>query len=77
MFAGAAGGSIMELIISAGLFIALTWVIAHAALIFLRADTPQESAAAPIDPISTYVDENYGSHFVEDPVSVNRSMRRL
>jgi hypothetical protein len=67
----------VELIISAGLFVALAWVIAHAALIFLRGDAAQESAAAPVDRISTYVDENYGSHFVDDPVSVNRSMRRL
>ena len=66
----------IEILIGFGLFVALAWAIAYAVLILVRADAPKESAAAPVDPISTYVDENYGSHFVDDPISINHSMRR-
>lgn len=65
-----------EIFIALSLYIALTWAIAYAVLILVRADAPQESTTAHVDPISTYVDENYGSHFVDDPISINHSMRR-
>ncbi len=66
----------IEVFIVVGLFVALAWAIVHAVLIFVRVDAPDELPAAHIDPISTYVDENYGSHFVDDPVSVNHSLHR-
>lgn len=66
----------IELYIAFGLFVALAWAIAYAVLILVRADSPGESAVTRVDPISTYVDENYGSHFVDDPISINHSMRR-
>ena len=66
----------VEILIVLSLFVALVWAIVHAVLIFVRADARAESAASQADPISTYVDENYGSHFVDDPVSVNHSLRR-
>jgi hypothetical protein len=68
--------AMIEIFIVIGLFVALAWAIVHAVLIFVRADAPGEMPAAHIDPISTYVDENYGSHFVDDPISVNHSLRR-
>ena len=65
----------IEILIVLGLLVALAWAIVHAVLIFVRAEVPDEMPAAHIDPISTYVDENYGSHFVDDPISVNHSVR--
>ena len=66
-----------EILIVLSLFIALVWAIVHAVLIVVRRKTPQGVPAAHIDPISTYIEENYGSHFVDDPISVNQSTRRL
>ncbi len=65
-----------EIFVVLSLFAALAWAIISALRIFMRGDALNESPAQRVDPISTYVDENHGSHFVEDPVSVNRSMRR-
>ena len=66
----------IEILIVLSLFIALAWALVRAALMFVRAEAPGDVPAAHTDPISTYVDENYGSHFVDDPVSVNQSIRR-
>ncbi|MDB5810762.1 MAG: hypothetical protein JWN94_2884 [Betaproteobacteria bacterium] len=65
----------IEILIVLGVFVALAWVIAHAILTFVRGDAPVAGVAPQTDPIAKYVDENYGSHFVDDPISVNRSMR--
>ena len=66
----------IEVLIVLSLFVALGWVIARAILIFVRVETPADGVAPQTDPISTYIDENYGSHFVDDPISVNRSLCR-
>jgi len=66
----------IEILTVLSLFIALAWAIVRAVLMFVRANAADDARAPHIDPISTYVDENYGSHFVDDPVSVNQSMRR-
>ena len=66
----------IEILTVLSLFIALAWALVRAVLMFVRADTADDARTAHIDPISTYVDENYGSHFVDDPVSVNQSMRK-
>ncbi len=66
----------IEIFIVLSMFAALVWAVVHAILIFVHPDAPDEISTAHSDPISTYVDENYGSHFVDDPVSVNHSMRR-
>ena len=66
-----------EIFIVLGLFAALVWAIVRAVLMLVRLDEPDESAATHGDPISTYVDENYGSHFVDDPATVDNSLRRL
>jgi hypothetical protein len=65
-----------EIFIVLSLFVALAWAIIRAVLMFVHMDASDEVPAARIDPISTYVEENHGSHFVDDPISVNRSMRR-
>ena len=67
----------IEILLVFSLFVALAWAIVHAVLIFVRPTIPQETPAAHSDPISTYIEENYGSHFIDDPVSVNQSMRRF
>jgi hypothetical protein len=66
-----------EILIVLGLFVALVWAVVRAILIILRTDSQSDGPAVHADPISTYVDENYGSHFVEDPVTVNRDLRRI
>ena len=66
----------IEIFIVLSLFVALAWAIVRAVLMIVRPDAQDDLPAGQIDPISTYVDENYGSHFVDDPISVNQSMRR-
>ncbi len=66
----------IEIFIVLSLFVALAWAIVHAVLMFVRPAMQEEMPAAHSDPISTYIEENYGSHFVDDPISINQSMRR-
>ena len=63
----------IEILTVLSLFIALAWAIVRAVLMFVRADTVDDARATHIDPISTYVDENYGTHFVYDPITLNQS----
>ena len=65
-----------EIFIVLGLFVALVWAIAHAVLIVVRGGAPHRVSASHVDPISTYIEENYGSHFIDDPISINHSLRR-
>ena len=65
-----------EFLIVLSLFAALVWAIARAILLLIHMDSPDDAPSQPVDPISRYVEENYGSHFVDDPISVNRSLRR-
>ncbi len=65
-----------EIFVVLSLFVALVWAIVRAMLMLVRSDAPDSISALSVDPISTYVDENYGSHFVDDPVSVNHGLRR-
>lgn len=64
-----------EVLIVLSLFVALAWAIVRAVLMFVRIEAVDEVPSQHPDPISTYVDENYGSHFVDDPISINHSMR--
>ena len=66
-----------EFFIETCLLIVVICVIARVVLNRMRGDVSPEHCAAPADPISTYVDENYGSHFVDDPASVRHGLRRL
>ena len=65
-----------EVCIVLSLFAALAWAIVRAVLMVVRPHESDEVPAHQADPISTYVDENYGSHFVDDPISINHSMRK-
>lgn len=66
-----------EFFIEASLLIVVVCVIARVVINRVRGDVPHEHCAGPNDPISTYVDENYGSHFVDDPASMRHGLRRL
>lgn len=64
-----------EIFIVLSLFVVLVWAIVRAVLMVVRFDVPKDFTSAHTDPIATYVDENHGSHFVEDPLTVNRHLR--
>ena len=66
-----------ELFFVLSLFIVLVWVIVRAVLLVVDIDTPEAFHDTRGDPISTYVEENYGSHFAHDSRSVNQSLRSL
>lgn len=66
-----------EVLIALSLFAALVWVVARTVLLLINVDAPDDAAAGHVDPIATYVEENYGSHFVDDPITVNRTLRNL
>jgi hypothetical protein len=66
-----------ELFFVLSLFVVLVWVIVRAVLLVVDADTPESSHETRGDPISTYVEENYGSHFQRDSMSVNQNLRSL
>ena len=66
-----------ELLFVLSLFVALVWVITHAVLLVVRTGAPDDARASHGDPISTYVEENYGSHFQDDPMSLKRNLRNL
>jgi hypothetical protein len=68
--------AVTEMLVALSVFVALVWVIVRAVLMLVRVDGQDSVPALPADPISTYVDENYGSHFVDDPVTVRRGVRR-
>ena len=65
-----------EIFIVLSLFVARAWAIVRAVLMLFRTDARDDLPAARVDPISTYIEENYGSHFVDDPISIHHSQRR-
>ena len=66
-----------EIFILLSLFAALVWAVARTVLLLIHADVPDDIGIRHVDPIATYVEENYGSHFVEDPITVNQTLRNL
>ena len=66
-----------ELFFVLSLFVVLVWVIIRAVLLVVGIDAPGSFSDKRADPISTYVEENYGSHFQRDSMSVNQSLRNL
>ncbi len=64
-----------EIFIVLSLFVVLVWAIVRAVLMVVRCDVPEDVLSERIDPIATYVEENHGSHFVEDPLTINRQWR--
>ena len=66
-----------EIFFVLGLFVALVWVIVHAVLLIVRVVSPDDVRTRHGDPIASYLEENYGSHFQHDPMSERRGLRNL
>lgn len=70
-------GAMSEIFVGVCLLIAVICVLGRAITGCFKAERSRDRAASRVDPISTYVDENYGSHFADDPISANHILRRL
>ena len=66
-----------EVLFVLSLFGALVWVMVRAVLLVVRIDAPGHIPVKHGDPIATYVEENYGTHFCDAPLPVNRTLRNL
>ena len=66
-----------ELLIALGLFLGVVWLISHTVFILVHADTREQLPSQPIDPISSYVLDNYGQHFRDDSTAVTEPLRKL
>ena len=66
-----------ELIIVLGLFFCVVWLIYRTVLMLARIDLLKDIPSKHLDPITTYVQENYGSHFQDENKSVEESLRKL
>ncbi len=62
-------------LVALGLFGGVVWVIAHAIFMLMRRDGGPELSQPPRDPITRFVEENYGTHFVGE--SADAGLRRL
>ena len=66
-----------ELIFALGLFVAVAWVVSHSIFLIIRPDYGQDVASRTHDPISTFLQENYGSHFQHGNNVGEDSLRKL
>ena len=60
-----------------GLFVCVVWVISPTVLSTTRMDWSDDVPAKNLDPISTFIGENYGSHFQEDNTFAEDRLRKL
>ena len=67
----------LEITFVLGLFIALVWMVVHAVFMLVGVENQDDLPARRGDPIATYIEENYGSHFHQEPTSPGRSTRNL
>ena len=66
-----------ELLIALALFIGVVWLIARTALLLLRIDAPDDVPSRHYDPITSYVLDNYGQHFVDPSGPLEEQLRKL
>ena len=66
-----------EIFFVLSLLVVLVWAIMRAVLLVVGVEAPGHIPATHGDPITTYVEENYGSHFQDDAMPVNRGLRNL
>ena len=66
-----------QLVMVAGLFGAVVWVIAHAIFLLLRNEVNVDTSYQARDTIARFVEENYGSRFVPDTPQQEQNLRRL
>ena len=64
-----------EILFVLSLFVVLVWIIIRAVLLVVQIEPPGFVSAPHRDPITNYVEENYGSHFQSEPRSFQRSLR--
>ncbi len=50
-------------LIALGLFGGVVWVISHAIFLLMHNESSRGVSHQPHDPITRFVEENYGSHF--------------
>ncbi len=66
-----------ELLIALGLFGGLVWVIALAIFMIMRNERGADTSYQPRDTIASFVEENYGSHFMAESALGEASLRKL
>ena len=59
------------------LFAALVWMILRAVHMLMGSEAPDDARVHHADPIMAYVEENYGSHVPEDPISSPRERLKI
>ena len=67
----------VEPLLAFALFCGVVWVIAQAIFMLVHVDRDEESKAEHRDTIATFVEENYGSHFMHDDQRGQRSLRKF
>jgi hypothetical protein len=65
------------LLIAFALFCGVVWVVAQAIFMLLHVDRDEEIKAERHDPIATFVEENYGSHFIQQDPLGPRSLHKF
>jgi len=66
-----------EILIVLSLFICVVWLITRAVFMLVRIDKPDDIPSRHFDPISTYVSDNYGQHFLDENKFVGEQLRKL
>ncbi len=66
-----------ELLMALGLFGGVVWVIAHAIFLLLHGDRDDDAPPRYRDAIATFVEENYGSHFLHENDLGEDRLRKL
>ena len=66
-----------ELLIALGLFAGVVWVISRAIFLIMRGDTVDDTSPQYRDTIATFIEENYGSHFLHESHLGEDKLRKL
>ena len=66
-----------EILIVLGLFVSVVWIISRTALLLVRMESLDDVPSRHFDPITTYVSDNYGQHFLDEDTTVNELLRKL
>jgi hypothetical protein len=64
-------------LIAFALFCGVVWVVAQAIFMLLHVERDEEIQSEHRDPIATFVEENYGSHFMHDDQRGQGSLRKF
>ena len=53
-------------LIALALFCGVVWVVAHAIFLIIHVDQEDDVKLEHRDPIATFIEENYGTHFLRN-----------